>query len=73
LTFYTVTCKGCQIHNLNCETGNSKLHGFGRDGFFAEYATADYRNATVLPDSLSMKSSAPIFCAGITGPFCHQN
>lgn len=64
---FEVKCEGCQIHNLNCEKGNSKLHGFGRDGFFAEYATVDYRNAIILPPSLDIKTSAPIFCAGVTG------
>ncbi|KAK5019518.1 chaperonin 10-like protein [Cryomyces antarcticus] len=59
-------CEGCQIHNLNCENGQARLHGFSEDGFFAEYALVDYHNAITLPDSLDMKSSDPIFCAGIT-------
>ncbi len=55
------------MHNLNCETGNARLHGFGADGFFAEYALVDYQNAIVLPESMDLETSAPIFCAGITG------
>ena len=62
-----VECEGCQIHCLNCETGNQRLHGFGTDGFFAEYAIVDYRNATILPENMDLKDSAPIFCAGVTG------
>ncbi|KAI9877857.1 MAG: hypothetical protein M1830_002631 [Pleopsidium flavum] len=59
-------CEGCQVHNLNCETGNAQLHGFGEDGFFAEYALVDYQNAIILPQNMDMKTSAPVFCAGIT-------
>jgi D-arabinose 1-dehydrogenase-like Zn-dependent alcohol dehydrogenase len=62
-----VECEGCQIHCLNCETGNQRLHGFGEDGFFAEYAVIDYRNAIILPESMDLQSAAPTFCAGITG------
>lgn len=28
---------------------------------------ADYRNTMVLPEGMDMVSSAPLFCAGITG------
>ncbi|KAG9235568.1 alcohol dehydrogenase [Amylocarpus encephaloides] len=59
-------CEGCQIHNLACKTGKQLLQGFSTDGFFAEYAVVDYHNAVVLPSSMDMKTSAPIFCAGIT-------
>lgn len=41
-----VECAGCQIHNLNCENGQARLHGFGEDGFFAEYALVDYHNVS---------------------------
>jgi propanol-preferring alcohol dehydrogenase len=43
------------------------LQGFGIDGFFAEYASVDYRNAIILPEKLDIRTSAPFFCAGITG------
>lgn len=59
-------CEGCQVHNLWCETGNSKLQGFAVDGFFAEYAVVDWQNAIHLPESLDMSKTAPLFCAGIT-------
>jgi len=59
-------CRGCQVHNLNCETGGALLQGFGTDGMFAEYAAVDSRNAIILPSNLDMKTSAPIFCAGVT-------
>jgi D-arabinose 1-dehydrogenase-like Zn-dependent alcohol dehydrogenase len=51
---------------VSCVTGNAKLHGFATDGFFAEYASIDYRNCIVLPDSMAMATSSPIFCAGVT-------
>ncbi|KAK4986288.1 hypothetical protein LTR66_004447 [Elasticomyces elasticus] len=60
-------CKGCLVHNLNCERGTASIQGFGCDGFFAEYAAVDYHNAIILPENLDMKTSAPYFCAGITG------
>jgi len=62
-----VECDGCLVHNLNCERGTASIQGFGCDGFFAEYAAVDYHNAIILPDSLDMETSAPYFCAGITG------
>ncbi|EXJ56090.1 hypothetical protein A1O7_09021 [Cladophialophora yegresii CBS 114405] len=59
-------CDGCLVHNLNCKLGTAKIQGFQCDGFFAEYAAVDYRNAIILPENLSMETSAPYFCAGIT-------
>ncbi|KAH8754659.1 alcohol dehydrogenase [Hyaloscypha sp. PMI_1271] len=59
-------CEGCQVHNVSCVTGNAKLHGFFTDGFFAEYAAIDYRNCILLPESMDLKTSSPIFCAGVT-------
>ncbi|KAJ9646663.1 hypothetical protein H2204_000355 [Knufia peltigerae] len=59
-------CEGCQVHNLNCELGTAKLHGTHTDGFFAEYAAVDYRNAIILPTNLETETAAPYFCAGIT-------
>ena len=43
------------------------LHGFGTDGFFAEYAAVDYHNAIQLPEGMDISTAAPFFCAGITG------
>ncbi|KAF2638755.1 alcohol dehydrogenase [Massarina eburnea CBS 473.64] len=59
-------CEGCMVHNLRCETGNSKLQGFVVDGYFAEYAVVDWQNAVALPASLDISKAAPLFCAGIT-------
>ncbi|KAL6252908.1 putative secondary metabolism biosynthetic enzyme [Rhinocladiella similis] len=59
-------CDGCLVHNLNCRLGTAKIQGFQTDGFFAEYAAVDSRNAIILPDNLPMETSAPYFCAGIT-------
>jgi len=62
-------CQGCQVHNLSCETGKQLLQGFTTDGFFAEYALVDWRNAVVLPAGLDAKKASPIFCAGVTCMF----
>ncbi|KAF2119702.1 alcohol dehydrogenase [Lophiotrema nucula] len=59
-------CEGCQVHNLRCETGKSRLQGFAVDGFFQEYAVVDWQNAIHLPKNLDMSRTAPLFCAGIT-------
>jgi D-arabinose 1-dehydrogenase-like Zn-dependent alcohol dehydrogenase len=64
-------CDGCMVHNLRCEKGTSQLQGFVVDGFFQEYAIADYHNCVILPPYLDMKRSAPLFCAGITGKYAH--
>ncbi|KAK2747914.1 hypothetical protein FQN57_001505 [Myotisia sp. PD_48] len=59
-------CDGCKVHNIYCETGNSKCQGFLTDGYFAEYALVDYHNAIILPEQLPLDKCAPLFCAGIT-------
>ncbi|KAH4236340.1 hypothetical protein HBI52_016700 [Parastagonospora nodorum] len=60
-------CYACkEVHNSWCKTGKTQMQGFGRDGYFAEYAVVDARNAMVLPDNLDPKYSAPLFCAGVT-------
>ncbi|KAJ3458848.1 hypothetical protein MRS44_012957 [Fusarium solani] len=60
-------CEGCQVHNLFCEEGTGKMHGFSCPGHFAEYSVSDYRNAMVLPKGMNPDTSAPLFCAGVTG------
>lgn len=60
-------CEGCQIHNLFCQTGRQRLHGFTTHGHFAEYSLVDYRNSMVLPTGMDLVSAAPLFCAGVTG------
>ncbi|KIV98710.1 uncharacterized protein PV09_09537, partial [Verruconis gallopava] len=59
-------CEGCQVHNLFCEKGTGRLHGFTCPGHFAEYSVADSRNVMVLPKGMDMIAAAPLFCAGIT-------
>lgn len=59
-------CEGCQHHNLLCESGKQLLQGFTTAGFFAEYAVVDWQNAIILPKNLDVKTSSPLFCAGIT-------
>lgn len=59
-------CYGCQIHNSWCTNGKTVMSGFGRDGFFQEYVTSNWRNAVVVPDELDIYEAAPLFCAGIT-------
>jgi hypothetical protein len=60
-------CEGCQVHNLWCEKGTGRLHGFTCPGHFAENSLADTRNAMVLPKDMDMVTAAPLVCAGITG------
>lgn len=43
------------------------LHGFGTDGFFAEYAAVDYHNVIQLPEGIDISTAAPFFGTGITG------
>lgn len=78
-----VECDGCQgkhettyprtdvdrltVHNLNCTNGTPLIQGFGCDGMFAEYTAIHHRNAIILPENFDMATSAPYFCAGITG------
>jgi len=59
-------CYGCQIHNSWCIGGKIAMSGFGRDGFFQEYITTNWRNAIVVPDALDIYEAAPLFCAGVT-------
>ncbi|KAM5352824.1 hypothetical protein ACJ41O_005546 [Fusarium nematophilum] len=59
-------CEGCQVHNLFCEAGTGRMHGFSCEGHFAEYSVSDYRNAMVLPQGMDLDTSAPLFCAGVT-------
>jgi propanol-preferring alcohol dehydrogenase len=43
-------CYACkEVHNSWCKTGKTKMQGFSQDGYFAEYAVVDARNAMVLP------------------------
>jgi len=60
-------CAGCQVHNLHCEKGTGRMHGFTTHGHFAEYSLSDFRNAMVLPKGMDTVSTAPLFCAGVTG------
>ena len=59
-------CEGCMVHNLQCLNGKPEIQGFTQPGFFAEYAIVDYRNAVILPEKWSLKTSSVFFCAGIT-------
>ncbi|OAL51939.1 GroES-like protein [Pyrenochaeta sp. DS3sAY3a] len=61
------SCFQClNVHNAWCETGKTKMQGFSENGYFAEYAVVDARETMVLPEGLDPKSSAPLFCAGVT-------
>ncbi|KAH7207730.1 chaperonin 10-like protein [Fusarium oxysporum] len=59
-------CEGCQVHNLFCQEGTGRMHGFTCPGHFAEYSVSDARNAMVLPEGMDPDTSAPLFCAGVT-------
>lgn len=67
LHYSTDDCEGCRVHNLHCVKGTGRLHGFTTHGHFAEYSLSDYRNAMVLPAGMDLATTAPLFCAGITG------
>jgi D-arabinose 1-dehydrogenase-like Zn-dependent alcohol dehydrogenase len=63
-------CDGCRLHASYCtnpKNGRSKINGLECDGFFAEYAVIDWRNAIRVPDILPIERASPLFCAGITG------
>ncbi|KAL5363717.1 chaperonin 10-like protein [Aspergillus floccosus] len=63
-------CEGCQVHNMNCTRGQPAVAGFGKFGFFAEYAAVDWQNVIALPSVLPPEKSSAIFCAGITAFNC---
>lgn len=64
-------CEGCDLNGTLCVTGKGKVQGLQADGYFAEYAVIDARNALHLPESLPMEKMSPLFCAGITGKTLH--
>lgn len=55
-----------QLHNLYCEKGTSKVQGMTVDGYFAEYAAINWRNAAHIPPGMDLANLAPMFCAGCT-------
>lgn len=68
-------CEGCAIHGTFCNNpsnGGAKIQGLQKDGFFAEYAVIDWRNAVKLTTEydLPMLRMSPFFCAGVTGELC---
>ncbi|CAK7210794.1 hypothetical protein SBRCBS47491_000899 [Sporothrix bragantina] len=60
------TCDACNIHNLRCEQGTTKLQGWTADGFFAEYVVVSWQNCAKIPQELDLPRAAPLFCAGVT-------
>ncbi|EXJ76482.1 uncharacterized protein A1O5_00990 [Cladophialophora psammophila CBS 110553] len=62
-------CEACKVYNLYCTKGAPRIQGMteGSDGFFAEYAVVDYRNAIVLPEAIKIETASPLFCGGIAG------
>ncbi|KAK3631856.1 hypothetical protein LTR56_016634 [Elasticomyces elasticus] len=59
-------CEECQIHNLYCERGESKVQGMTVDGYFQEYCAIKWRNAVHIPEDMDLDVCAPLFCAGCT-------
>jgi propanol-preferring alcohol dehydrogenase len=54
-------CRPCrEVHNAWCQTGKTKMQGFSADGYFAEYAVVDAREAMVLPAGCM----CPLTCPG---------
>jgi alcohol dehydrogenase, propanol-preferring len=66
------TCGVCRF----CISGRENLcertvfTGCQRDGGFAEYAVADARFCTAIPDSIGDVPAAPLLCAGLIGYRC---
>lgn len=58
-------CKGPDDWHQFCQNTDGSI-GVAIDGAFAEYLKVDSRNSCHVPDSLSMKSAAPLACAGCT-------
>jgi len=55
-------CYACKnVHNSWCKTGKTKMQGFSENGYFAEYAVVDARNAIVLPGN-RMRPSKSMKC-----------
>ncbi|KAF1355497.1 chaperonin 10-like protein [Delphinella strobiligena] len=58
-------CTGPEKFQQYC-TNIEGHRGVHLDGFFAEYAVADSRSSTPLPDQVTLESAAPLACAGRT-------
>jgi len=59
------TCDPCRRGMfINCK--NAKVSGISYDGGYAEYMTAPYEAAAVVPEELKSTEAAPLLCAGIT-------
>ncbi|AZQ44300.1 alcohol dehydrogenase [Nonlabens ponticola] len=59
------TCDPCRRGKfINCE--NAKISGISYDGGYAEYMTAPYEAAAIVPEDLKSTEAAPLLCAGIT-------
>jgi hypothetical protein len=63
------TCGECEV----CTNGTDELHcpnqknsGFSAAGTFQEYALADGRYTTRIPDGVSDEEAGPIMCGGVT-------
>ncbi|OAP61717.1 hypothetical protein AYL99_03920 [Fonsecaea erecta] len=65
-------CEACRVYNLYCTQGIPRIQGMTADvdGFFAEYAVVDYRNAIVLPEAIKLETASPLFCAFNTVESC---
>lgn len=66
---YCGTCPECVGgHETACETlfNRPRLHGFTKDGGYAEYVVTRAENLIPIPDELSFDAAAPMFCGGIT-------
>ncbi|KAK1019268.1 hypothetical protein LTR54_001083 [Friedmanniomyces endolithicus] len=59
-------CEECQIHNLYCERGESKVQGMTVDGYFQEYCAIKWRNAVRIPDDMDLDTCAPLYVSAPT-------
>lgn len=58
-------CQGAENYTQYCRKPGG-MCGVTQDGFFAEYAVIDSRQAVRIPDQISSTTAAPMACAGCT-------
>ncbi|OQV06984.1 Alcohol dehydrogenase GroES-like domain-containing protein [Cladophialophora immunda] len=60
-------CEYCTNGSDECHCAKQKNPGFSVPGTFQEYALADSRYTTKLPDGVLDEEAGPLMCGGVTG------